>query len=70
MLFDTINLDDMSVDPTDYDIAAKTLELLAYYAKMKACAMRHRLEGRIGSALAAERLCDSRYAQLPEWAKW
>lgn len=69
-LFETPNLDGLSVDPGDYDTACEVLGLLSYYAKLRARAMRARGHGRIMVAIELERRCDQTYNRLPAWAKW
>jgi hypothetical protein len=69
-LFDVPNLDDLSIDPADYDRAAQVFDALARYASLKASAMRTRLAGRINPALRMEERLEEIYASLPEWARW
>ncbi len=69
-MFDPPNLDDMSVDPKDYEEAARVLTRLAEYATWKADAMRRRLSGRVSEAVTREEICDRIYLALPKWARW
>jgi hypothetical protein len=43
---------------------------LGQYASAKIDAMKARLNGDIEEAMMRERICDSIYNQLPEWARW
>jgi hypothetical protein len=43
---------------------------LANYASNKATAMRCRLKGDIETAQMYERICETIYNGLPEWARW
>jgi hypothetical protein len=69
-VFEVPNLDDMSIDPADYNAAAAVLGQLACYAGAKGHAMRLRLKGDIEAALSWERMLEGMYARLPQWAKW
>jgi hypothetical protein len=69
-LFESPNLDGLSMDPADYDRAEQVLRQLAGYCNAKAQAMRLRLAGDVNRALAVERYADGLYQQLPQWAKW
>lgn len=50
--------------------AAATQGKLVSYARLKARAMRHRLEGHTMNALMAESACDRIYESLPAYARW
>jgi hypothetical protein len=50
--------------------AATAQKQLVQYARLKARAMRHRLEGHIMNALLAEQACDKIYEGLPLYARW
>jgi hypothetical protein len=69
-LFDSPNLDCLSVDAEDLEAACVVLGLLSYYAKLKARAMRARAAGKIATALELERKCDMTYNRLPAGARW
>ncbi len=70
-LFETPNLDGLSIAPEDYVDAGRVLLLLAEYAFLKAQAMRQRLAGDINEASRLEGNCDKMYAyELPQWARW
>jgi hypothetical protein len=70
ILFDVPNLDDLSVDPDDYDRAAAVMATLADYSKTKARAVRARAAGLIDTAILRERECEAIYQRLPGWARW
>jgi hypothetical protein len=69
-LFESPNLDDLSVDPADLDEAARVLRALSVYAEHKASAMRLRMSGDVRTATDTEAVCDYLYHRLPEWARW
>ena len=46
------------------------VRLLSQYASNKAEAMTHRSSGNINDALMYERMCDTLYNRLPEFARW
>ena len=64
------NLDDLSVDPMDLEIAMNVFRKLAEYARMKNLAMRQRLLGKVQAALMCEQRLQDLYEALPEWARW
>jgi hypothetical protein len=70
ILFDVPNLDDLSIDPVNYDKAGMVLTLLAIYCRHQATAMRARRAGQIHAAEMSERACEETYQQLPGWARW
>jgi hypothetical protein len=63
-----LNLDTMMLE--DVELATVYLDLLAFYAKTKAEAMRLRLAGNIALALVQENSCELIYARLPENWRW
>lgn len=78
-----VNLDAMTIDPTELDTWAKSLReavvpgltlankvRLAQYADTKARAMRSRLAGDITSAQRLEAECERLYTALPQRYKW
>ncbi len=69
-LFETPNLDGLTIDPFVLKEAAAVLRTLSLYAAEKADAMQHRLNGNISLALVLEERLEERYAVLPEWARW
>jgi hypothetical protein len=69
-LFDVPNLDKLSTDPEDYDRAALVLRVLSHYAEQKASALRRRTAGAPSKALAAEKVMELLYNDLPDWARW
>jgi hypothetical protein len=69
-MFETPNLDGLSIDADDLDKAAEVLETLARYARRKAKAMRARLSGDVNTALRHEATMERLYETLPEWARW
>lgn len=69
-MFNAINLDDLSIDPMDFRVAACVLRQLAEYAELRACALEERLAGRVREATDLDRRLDSMYTALPEWARW
>jgi hypothetical protein len=69
-LFDVPNLDALSVDSADYDLAADVLGQLAAYAHAKARAMRLRVQGDVEAALSWEKHQEALYRKLPQWARW
>ena len=69
-LFESPNLDCLSIDPDDLREAANVLHALAQYARRKAEAMEHRLAGNVNVALILEAQLDAQYRKLPEWARW
>jgi hypothetical protein len=64
------NLDGFSTEVEDYDALVLLYMRLMQYAGWKADAMRLRAAGDIPAALEYERLADSTYRKLPDWAKW
>lgn len=69
-MFDTINLDGLTLDPDTLEQVADTLSKLSVYAKLKAKAIRARRAGHVQTALTQERKADAVYVVLPDWAKW
>ena len=72
-----LNLDDYTSDPAALEVLAAQLKLQASYcaqqagyARLKAKAMRARLNGRVGDAVRHERLLDEVYESLPEVLRW
>src|SRR5437868_5522750 len=63
--FDPLDMDDVSENARDYDVAAELLEMHASYLRVKARAM----SGRI-PAETATRTLKVIFDSLPEWAKW
>lgn len=69
-MFDSPNLDCLSVDAEDYREASEVLRNLSAYAELKGEAIEQRMSGNIDGALRLEETCEAIYARLPQWAKW
>jgi hypothetical protein len=61
------NLDSMT--PAQLREYAQVMDSLSEYARLKADAIERRQNGRIGTAIMQERLCNNIYLNLPQWAK-
>jgi hypothetical protein len=68
--FEVPNLDGYSTDPADLHALGRVLHDLAWYATIKASAMRTRAMGRVDLADDAEKIADGIYQRLPDWARW
>ena len=64
------NLDDWTIDYKDMRELARHMEELARYARVKATAMKRRLEGKVSHAMQLERHLEQIYRDLPENWKW
>lgn len=69
-LFDVPNLDDMSVDASDYETASEVFRKLSAYVDLKAQAIKYRKQGITLAARNIEVECEHIYESLPQWAKW
>ena len=68
--FEIQNLDCFTINPVELAYLARVYELYGQYARLKAMAIQHRLDGEINEALREEHNCDVLYNDLPKWAKW
>lgn len=69
-LFETPNIDCMSINPADVAALGRVFTTLARYCKCKSRAMRYRLAGHIEIALEFERQCQLLYESLPQEFRW
>jgi hypothetical protein len=64
------NLDGLSTDPADLEIASRVFGLFAAYADALARAKELRAKGDVEAALSFERSADATYKRMPLWARW
>ena len=64
------NLDDMSVDPLDYEEMEMLFCKLAEWCQNKKFSMRYRRKGHVTTAAHFEREMERIYENLPEKLKW
>lgn len=69
-LFEPINLDAMTDDPSDYEQVANILRQYAEYCRLKALAIRYRMAEKINHAIVVESLLEKDYKNICEDYRW